>query len=99
MERMGISYSKYTNLRLLLLDRIHFPPEDSVRATTKDMRVDLDEYLCGVRAKIADLLQLTLTERLSVLKDEGIEISNNISFSFSYGADGSGKHKGKSQIM
>lgn len=57
MERMGISYSKYVDLRLLLLDRIEFPTEDSVRATTKDMRVELEEFKHGVR----DLPNMTST--------------------------------------
>ena len=96
---MGISYSKYTDLRLLLLDRIHFPTEDSVRATTKDMRVDLDEYLCGVRAKIADILQLTLTERLTILQDDGVDISNSVTFSFKYGADQSCKRPYESKDL
>jgi hypothetical protein len=58
LEKLGISYSKYTNLRLKFMDRFVLPPAYLVAEKSKQMKPNLEIYQHGVRAKLADCLSL-----------------------------------------
>ena len=97
MERLEISYTKYTDLRLMILDRFILPPVHLVAQNSKKMRPSLEVYHNGARASLADCLTLTVAEQLSLgspLPDDDATIF----FSFNYGLDGSGQHSDYAQL-
>ena len=96
MERLGISYAKYTDLRLRFLDRFILPPAYLVSEKSKQMRPPLQPFKNGVRAKLEDCLRMTLLDHLSLL--EPSEFDDKIQFSFNYGLDGSGQHSDYAQL-
>jgi hypothetical protein len=96
MEKLGISYSKYTDLRIKFLDRFVFPPAHLVAEKSKYLRPQLEVYRSGVRAKLSDCLISTISEHLSLADLSGVD--EKILFSFSYGMDGSGQHSDYSQL-
>ena len=90
MERMGISYSRYTELRLHLKDHVILPPEYLITKRSKEMMPALETYQNGVRADLSSCLSLTLEERLSTL--DGSLFDDKVHISMTYGLDGSGCH-------
>jgi hypothetical protein len=97
LERLEISYSKYTDLRLMILDRFLLPAVHLVAEISKKMRPSLEVYHNGARALLADCLTLTIEEQMS-LCDTLPEDDATIYFSFNYGLDGSGQHGDYAQI-
>jgi len=95
LEKLGISYSKYTDLRLKFLDRLILPPAAMVAEKSKQMKPGLETYQHGVRANLADCLTITLAERLATVNTS--HLANKVLFSFNYGMDGSGQHSDYSQ--
>jgi len=96
MEKLGISYSKYTDLRIKFLDRFIFPPAHLVADQSKQLRPQLEVYRNGVRAGLSECLVSTISERLSLVDLSGVD--EKIWFSFNYGMDGSGQHSDYSQL-
>ena len=90
-ERSNMSESSYSEMRLRFLDRFIFPPADSVRSLSKELRPNTYVYKRGARAPISDILRLTLAEQCAVLENKGVDIPPRLQFSFTWGADGSGK--------
>ena len=88
IEKLGISYAKYTELRLRLLDRIYLPPVHVIRSISYSMTPKLEVYNCGVRAQLADCLLQTLIEQLTIADQASFD--DKIIVHFCYGLDGSG---------
>ena len=52
IEKLGISYAKYTELRLRLLDRIYLPPEHMIKSFSRAMTPEVESYKHGIRAQL-----------------------------------------------
>ena len=96
MERGKLSEAVYLEIRLRFLDRFVLPALHLVASVSKKSRPDLTPYRQGVRARLSNCLELTLKERLQIL--DLSELQNTITFSFSYGLDGSGQHQNFQQM-
>ena len=55
-EKLEISRAKYTDLRLMPLDRFVLPPVYKVSAKAQEMLPSLEPYKNGVRAQVGDCL-------------------------------------------
>ena len=88
IEKLGISYAQYTELRLRLFDRIYLPPVHVIRSISYSMTPKLEVYNCGVRAQLADCLLQTLIEQLTIADQASFD--DKIIVHFCYGLDGSG---------
>ena len=103
IERAKLSQSIYLEIRLRFLDRIVFPSLVRVREDNKLHRPALTEYRNGVKASLTECIKLTLQERLQcmapMIKVARIdEQTMKISFTFTWGLDGSGDHSNYHQL-
>ena len=70
-----------------------------VREENKKHRPDLQEYNHGVLASLPNCISLTLTERIQLLDLSGLQPDNlSVTFSFTWGLDGSGDHSDYAQL-
>ena len=70
-----------------------------IREENKKHRPDLQEYNHGVLASLPNCISLTLTERIQLLDLSGLQPDNlSVTFSFTWGLDGSGDHSDYAQL-
>ena len=88
-ERLGLNKVQYSELRIRLLDyRVDLPPYYALSEHASKMVPTPIIYKHGIRTDLEESLRMTLKERLMTLdKDIGTEIT----FSYDYGMDGSGR--------
>ena len=103
IERAKLSQSIYLEIRLRFLDRIVFPSVVKVRNENKLHRPSLTDYRHGVKAQLAECIKLTLEEHVQWMKPM-FKVANvdqqsiNISFTLTWGLDGSGDHSDYHQL-
>ena len=88
-ESLGLSRDKYTELKLRLEDRIQLPPAYKVSQASRQLDPTSKPVQDGVLADLSDCLKVTLSEHLTLLSND---VPANVSFTMTWGMDGSGDH-------
>lgn len=79
--------------------RIRIPTANLVRDENKRHRPDLVEYQHGVLGSLVQCLSLSVSERIQVLDLSGLDLKSvSVTFSFTWGLDGSGDHSDYHQL-
>ena len=79
--------------------RIWIPTSNMVREENQKHRPQLTEYKNGVLGSLVQCISLTLQERLQILELSALDTGSlRVSFSFTWGLDGSGDHSDYNQL-
>ena len=98
IERNKMTKAEYLRLRRIMKQDPNgalLPSYPKILSLKKRLGMGIvgTTFMNGIRADIRDVLRYTLSEILEVIKEQEQYIPSEISFSFNYGADGSGKHQ------